>query len=283
MDVAALAIQSDVREVASIERFGHSLRWVEESAALDADVPLIVTGSLAVSHAKGLRRIIRGRMRGGLGTLMVPRFRPCNLAEVLAAPSDIEVFPLESEAIKWNHNEYRVPGSVLFRTKLHVNKWAIIPGAGVQLMAFQPTTARGRVLLCSAAVTSRRVGSIATDQRRLLDALLALCVVEKKGPSKKPVPTDDGPLSPAELLARYPEPGPGLLISILFGASPKEPEQVCERARCLVGVELSPEVVERLARRMQGNRNEIEAALTTSGWSAFVRKAKQFCPEVQYG
>ena len=272
-----------MREITSLERLGQDLRWVDESAAADAEEPLVLTGALAVSKAKELRRIVRGRMQAGLGTLVLPRFRPCNLADVLAAPSDIEVLPLETEKLTWDDNEYRVPGSVVFRTKLHANKWAIIPGAGVQLMAFQPTTARGIVVLCAAAVTGRRVGSQLEDQRRLLNALLAACVVRKEPSLEEPAPANNGSLSPAELLAEYPQPGPGLLIAMLFGASLSEPEQVCERARCLVGVDLEPEIVEQLARRMHGSRCEIEAALAHAGWSAFVRKARQYCPEVQHG
>lgn len=283
MNVAALTIQSDIREIASLERFGHDMRWVDENGAAEADVPLVVTGALAVSQPTDLKFILRCRMQAGRGTLIVPRFRPCNLAEVLSAPTDIEVLPLETESLKWRDEDYRVPGSVVFRTKLHVNKWAIIPGAGVQLMAFQPTTARGRVVLCSAAVTGRRVGSHVMDQRRLLDALLAACIAKEEKPVEKSARIDNGPLAPAELLAQYPQQGPGLLIAMLFRTPASQPEQLCERARSLVGVDLELGIVEQLARRMRGGRDEIETALTDAGWSAFVRKARQYGPEVQHG
>ena len=283
MNVAALSTQSDVREIAGLERLGHDLRWVDESAAAVVEIPLVVTGSLASSNPKDLRRILRARMRAGLATLMVPRFRPCNLADVLGTPSDIEVLPLETEALNWDDTEYRIPGSVVFRTKLHVNKWAIVPGAGAQLMSFQPTTARGRVVLCAAAVTGRRVGSQVAHQRQLLNALLAICVVKKEEPFLEAVPTGNGSLSPSELLARHPEHGPGMLIALLFGASASDSAQVCQRARSVVGVELDPGVVEQLARRMHGDQHDIEAALAGAGWSPFVRKARQSAPEVQHG
>jgi len=290
MSVIALLSQIGVREIANLERLGETLRWVDDDSARSVAEPLVVTGTLAAEAADRLRGLLVARMKAGLGSLLIPRFRPCDLADVLAAPSAIEVLPVETTELDWNGTPYRVPGSVVFRTKLHVNKWAIVPGCGAQLLAFQPTTARGRVVLCAASVTLRRVGVDAGEQQRLLEALLRMCrpvtgteadaVHQGTAEAGMKTALRNGPLSPSGLLEEEPEQGPGLLLALLFGASRDSADEIIQRASDLVGVRLDPAHVGPLARRITGSNDEIEAALVRGGWGTFLRKVRQRLAEV---
>jgi hypothetical protein len=293
MSVVALSSQVGVREIANVERLGRAVRWVDDNDACLAPEPLVATGTLAVDAADSLRRVLIARMKAGLGSLLVPRFRPCDLADVLDAPSAVEVLPAETAELDWNGTTYRVPGSVVFRTKLHVHKWAILTDRGAGLLAYQPTTVSGRVVLCAASVTLRRVGVSIDQQRHLLAALLAMCkpitangeklqAVTPAGDSAQASPLSDSPLSPAELLEVTPDVGPALLLALLLGAPRDNPDEIVKRANDLVGVQLDPVHVGRLALRISAEDNEIQAALVRGGWGVFLRKLRERYPEADH-
>jgi hypothetical protein len=275
MAIAALESQREVREIAGLERLGWAVRWLDRDAVVATSLPFVVTGGMAVEAPALLRSVLIERMRGGRHSLLVPRFRPGDLAPVLDAPAAVEVLTGETVELTWRNEAFRVPGSVLFRTKLHAGRWAVVDGRGAQLLAYQPTTARGRVVLCAASVTTARPGARADDQQRLLAALLQACIGEPEPEATPTTPTPAGPLSAAELLAAHAETGPGLLLALLAGAPRDDANVIVEKARRMCGTRLEAEIVAALVSRLTATPEEIESALHQAGWTAFVRRCKR--------
>jgi hypothetical protein len=275
MAIAALESQREVREIAGLERSGWDVRWLEPEAVIASYLPFVVTGSLAVQSPALLRSVLIERMRAGRHSLLVPRFRPGDLAPVLDAPAAVEVLTGETTELTLQGEGFRVPGSVLFRTKLHAGRWAVVDGRGAQVLAYQPTTARGRVVLCAASVTIGRPGARVDDQQRLLAALLKACVGEPEPAATLAAPTPAGPVSPAELLADHQDTGPGLLLALLAGAPREDPVAIVEKARRVCGTRLEAEKVAALVGRLTTTTEEIENVLRQAGWTAFVRRCKR--------
>src|SRR5438552_1009357 len=117
MPIVALSSQTDVREIVNLQRLGQTVRWVDDQTARTAVEPLVMTGILAAEAVDSTRGLLVARMKAGLGSLLIPRFQPCDLADLLAAPSAIEVLPAISSEMSWNGTTFRVPSSVVFRTK----------------------------------------------------------------------------------------------------------------------------------------------------------------------
>jgi hypothetical protein len=275
MAIAALESQREVREIAGLERLGWAVRWLDRDAAIATSLPFVVTGALAVEAPELLRSVLIERMRAGRHSLLVPRFRPGDLASVLDAPAAVEVLTGETTELTWQGEAFRVPGSVLFRTKLHANRWAVVDGRGAQVLAYQPTTARGRVVLCAASVTTARPGARADDQQRLLAALLQACIGEPEPEATPTMPPAAGPLSATELLATDADTGPGLLLALLSGAPRDDAKAIVEQARRMCGTQLEAEKVTALIGRLTTTPEEIEGALRQAGWTTFVRRCKR--------
>jgi hypothetical protein len=275
MAVAALETQREAREIAGLERLGHAVEWVNPDAAVATPLPLVATGALALDAPALLKPVLLARMRLGRHSLLLPRFRPGDLAHVLNAPSTIEVLASETAELTWQGDAYRVPGSVLFRTKLHAKRWAALDGRGAQLLAYQPTTAHGQVVLCAASVTTARPGARGEDQRRLLGALIEACTsrTDEEGTVTRPAAV--GPISAVDLLKNHADLGPPLLLALLGGATPQDTAGIAETARRLCGVRLAPEKVVAVAAQLTATREEIEMALNQAGWTAFVRRVRQ--------
>lgn len=285
MVFAALEIEQPTREILSLQHFGASIHWVDPAGAHETTSPLIITGITAMEKGDLLRPILSSRMRGGLGTLLIPRFKPGDLAYVLETPSAVEVVPAETACLNWDGVQYRVPGSVLFRTKLHVGRWAAQEGKGVQLLAYRPTTASGRVILCSASIGSHRPGAVPEDQEQLLRRLKGACEAVgapggtdpesdvESGSGRKESP-NQSELSPTELLLAFPEQAPGFLLAILTGTSKLDTEGIVARARDLISVMLPRGAVSLMANRLSGSNEEIESALNGAGWAPFIRKIR---------
>jgi hypothetical protein len=275
MAIAALETQREVREIAGLERLGRPVHWLEPKAATQSPLPLVVTGSLAVEIPAMLRPVLIERMRAGRHSLLVPRFRPGDLAPVLDAPATIEVLTGETSELTWQGGTFRVPGSVLFRTKLHAGRWAVVDGRGAQVLAYQPTTARGRVVLCAASVTIARPGTRADDQQRLFTALLQACTNEPEPEVAVPAPAPSRQLSARDVLTAHDKVGPGLLLALLAGAPRDNPAAIVERAQRLCGVLLDIEEVRGVVGRLTTTPEDIETALSQAGWTAFVRRCKR--------
>jgi hypothetical protein len=274
MAVAALETQREAREIAGLERLGHAVEWVNPEAAVATPLPLVATGALALDAPGLLKPVLLARMRLGRHSLLLPRFRPGDLANVLNAPSAIEVLTSETAELTWQGDAYRVPGSVLFRTNLHANRWAAVDGRGAQMLAYQPTTAHGQVVLCAASVTTPRPGARSEDQRRLLGALIEVCTSHPGDEETESRPTPIGPISAAALLKNHADLGPPLLLALLGGAAPEDAAGIVETARRLCGVRLVPEMVAAVGARLTTTREEIETALNQAGWTAFVRRVR---------
>lgn len=275
MAIVALEIQREVREIAGLERLGRPVHWLDTNAAAQSPLPLVVTGALAMEASTLLRAVLIERMRAGRHSLLVPRFRPGDLAPVLDAPAAIEVLTGETATLTWQGDAFRVPASVLFRTKLHAGRYAVVDGRGAQVLAYQPTTARGRVVLCAASVTTARPGARADDQQRLFAALLRVCTNEPEPEATATAPTPTGPLSATELLSAHGNVGPGMLLALLAGAPAGNPAAIVERAQRLCGVRLEIEQVAALVGRLTATPEEIETTLRQAGWTAFVRRCKR--------
>jgi hypothetical protein len=275
MAVAAFETQREAREIAGVERLGHAVEWVNPDLAVATPLPLVATGALALDAPGLLKPVLLARMRLGRHSLLLPRFRPGDLAQVLNAPSMIEVLASETMELTWQGDPYRVPGSVLFRTKLHAKRWAAVDGRGAQLLAYQPTTAHGQVVLCAASVTTPRPGARSEDQRRLLGALIDACTSHPDDEEAENRSAPIGPLSAAALLKNHADLGPPLLLALLGGAAPQDAPGIVETARRMCGVRLAPDKVAAVAAQLTGTREEIEAALSQAGWTAFVRRVRQ--------
>lgn len=274
MAIAALEKQREVREIAGLERLGRPVHWLDAKAATQSPLPLVVTGSLAVEIPSMLRPVLIERMRAGRHSLLVPRFRPGDLAPVLDAPATIEVLTGETSELTWQGGTFRVPGSVLFRTKLHAGRWAVADGRGAQVLAYQPTTARGRVVLCAASVTIARPGTRADDQQRLFTALLQACTNEAEPKTSATAPAPSEQMSAKDVLTAHAKVGPGFLLALLAGAPADNPAAIVERAQRLCGVLLEIDQVAAVVGRLSATREEIEMALCQAGWTAFVRRCK---------
>ncbi len=142
------------------------------------------------------------------------------------------------------------------------------------------TNARGCVVFCGASVGSRRPGTDAADQARLLQTLLDLAApVRSEGAETKKNPADSAAniaptLTAAEFIAAFPDIAPRALLLILAGWDPQQPERLPELARSFFG--FSPDAdFQTAAARVQSTPAQIEAALTQTGWGPFVRKLQE--------
>ena len=285
MWAAALEPERQTGELSRLVDLGVELSWLDEENARTSPVPLVTTGVNMLTGQNHWRSITHARMQAGLGTLVIPGFKPGDYASVTGAPTALEAVPAQAQIIHWEALQLRVPASVAFRTKLHASKWAVLEGIGALLLSYRPTNARGCVVFCGASVASRRPGADSGDQARLLQTLLDLTAATRADAnSNGSLPASlaaTGPsLTAAEFLSAFPEIAPHALLLLLGGWDPQQPNTSPEFGRSLFGFEPDADF-QAAAARVQGTPDEIESALRRAGWGPFIRKLQERLHELR--
>jgi hypothetical protein len=192
---------------------------------------------------------------------------------LLGAPAPIEVVAAERETVVLDDRAYRIPCSVAFQTSLPSATALTGAGGPASLLAYRPTTVRGLVILCGAALAGRRPGSDPQDQRDLLNVLVA-----RLGPTRAPaapgVVATPLTLTAAELLVAEPVHGSAVLLAIVAMGGCREPAAIVREAERWLAVRLDAATVTSVLDRLGPavNLTELEQALRGGGWGAFLRR-----------
>lgn len=268
MLIATLESQRTLQDMRGLPMLVEEINWVSNNIAGDTPIPLLVCGLLAADDPVYFSHLLRERSDKGLGTLVIPRFRPCNLQQLLETPGDIEIRAAEYSEVLWQQESYQISGSVVFDTNLHIGRLAVLPGVGVQILAFRQTTAKGNIILCGPSIISNRLGCNVIHQKALLGELLQLLMIDNTDTTAG----SDKLLSPAELLRENSEAGPLILIAYLAGAELKV--QAIMETLTTLGIDVKESAVNMgiLHLKPDISLSESRQALNEAGWSAFVRR-----------
>ena len=276
MHVAALELERQTGELNRLASLAVGFEWLSVAAASACTAPLVTTGINMLSGHEHWRPLIHARMKAGLGTLVIPGFKPGDYSTVTGAPTPLEAVPALAQSLAWENLQFRVPASVAFRTKLHASKWATLDGVGALLLSWRPTNARGCVVFCGASVGSRRPGTDSGDQLRLLQTLLDLAAAMRPEVESRPtsVTAESTPLTASEFLSAFPEIAPHALLLLLAGWNPQQPEKLPELGRAFFGFAPDSDF-QAAAARLCSTPAEIESTLIRAGWSPFMRKLQE--------
>lgn len=284
MQLAALELERQTGELTRLSRLATEFVWLSLEAARTTSTPLVTTGINMLTGQDHWRRVTAARMSAGLGTIVIPAFKPGDYAPVAQAPTPLEAVHAQATSLTWEDVVFQVPASVAFRTKLHAAKWAVLDGGGALLLSYRPANTRGCVVFCGASVASRRAGADPADQARLLQTLISLAAPVRPERNRVATAADPtggagGPLNALEFLAAFPDIAPQVLLLRLAGWDPQRREQLPEVCRSLLGFE--PDDRFQAAARLQADPDQIESALRLAGWAPFVRKLQERLSEPQ--
>lgn len=276
MKVAALDVQKGLRDLKGLPKLVDTVYWISLPEAAHILSPLIICGLLAAEQPEDFAKLVKQRLDLGLGVLIVPRLRSCQIGDLLGTPEAIDIIHAEFADVSFGREIYRIPGSLVFNTNLHAGRISSLPGFGAQLFLYRPTTAKGTVILCGASLTSFRSGAEPAHQKILLHNLLGLLQPTKTTePEEIKKELKEIQLSAADLLTKEPQGGALVLMAILNGAEKKE-EDVVEKLR-LIG--LTPDLyLIQSALKLLSNEITIQdatKALVKAGWGSYVRRLQQ--------
>jgi hypothetical protein len=144
------------------------------------------------------------------------------------------------------------------------------------VFAYRLHEAAGYIVLCTASLTSRQPGVKVTEQRRLLDRLLAAV---QAGASIKPTAPATSVLAPIATVTDFLATGDrdhaavALLVAVCDGR--RDPHMLAQMARRM-GFDISIETLSTVVARMPDvPLDEIAAVLAKCGWSAHLRRSRQ--------
>ncbi len=278
MYLAALELERQTGELNRLSGLATEFLWLSLEAARTTSTPLVTTGINMLTGQDHWRSITAARMSAGLGTIVIPAFKPGDYAPVAQAPTPLEAVHAQAQSLAWEDSVFQVPASVAFRTKLHAAKWSVLDGVGALLLSYRPTNACGCVVFCGGSIASRRAGADPADQARLLQTLLSLAAPVRPEKNEVPnaVPAAAGApakMNAAEFLAAFPDFGPQVLLLRLAGWDPRRPEHLSQLCHSLLGCE--PDDRFQSASCLQADQAQIESALRQAGWATFVRKVHE--------
>lgn len=268
MRVAALAYQQSLPDLKALAKLVDVVEWVSTESAGQHPFPLVVCGLMAVEQPQEFKQIVLERLNSGLGVLLIPRIRPFPADLLLETPEAVEVTPAEFKEVVFKNRTYRVAGSLVFVTALHAGKLATLPGRGVQILAYRPSTAKGSIILCGASLTSFRPGTNPSDQRLLLEKLL---VMLQPVFNPEPEKTRGQKFSAEEMLSFCSEGMALVLLARVVGAG----HTLEEVERKLMSLGFNPDsaqIGDILRKMMPVGADEAAQILIKSGWGAYVRR-----------
>ncbi|MGE5389784.1 MAG: hypothetical protein ACM3PE_01850, partial [Deltaproteobacteria bacterium] len=156
MRAAALADQRGLRDLQSLPRLVDEVEWLGLEEARDSRWPLVLCALLASDNPGVFQELVQERLAKGRGVLLVPRFSPVALGQLIGTSEAIDIKVAEFKEVQWADERFKVPGSVVFRSSLHTGRLAFLEGIGAQLLAYRPSTARGTIIISGASLTSNR-------------------------------------------------------------------------------------------------------------------------------
>lgn len=275
--VGALEIQRGLRDLAGLGTLVDATTWYSPADAAESAEPLVLCGLLAAEEPELLQTLLSRRTRLGGGTLIVPRFRRGDLGPSLAAPVPITTVATDFDELEMEGLSYRVPGSVVFRSDLPLDKWSVVSGGGVGVFLYRRTQALGAVILCGPAVTGRRPGIVVEDQRALLEALLQPLLPARMAAAESNEPPP--PLSPGELIEVDPA-AAAVLLALLSARPSQDVENIARQAHEQLAIQLEPVMISAVLGRLAPgwSMEDIEQALRARGWGAFLRRLRPALP-----
>ncbi len=265
----ALADQRSWRDLRQLEDSVPSVRWLDTAAAASAPEPLIACG-LWASREPSASDLLRRRAEVGAPSLLVARFEPADLGSVLGAPVAVQVMPGEASAVTWEDGRrYSVPGVTVVDTALAEGHWAR-GAAGTSVLAFQPHTQAGLIVLCTATIAGPALGADPAAQRALLHRLLdeMECRAPRCAVAAADAASPEAATTAAEYVDRHGADGALVLLAAL--ATPSAP--VDAAALAAIGTALPEDRLDLLVAAMPpAAPGEIEQALRGAGWGAHLR------------
>ena len=245
---------------------------------------LVLCGLLLADSGATAKDLLLKRSAEGRPTLLVPRFKADNLAEILGTPTALEICPADFEHVTWEDGAiYAVPGVSTIRTPLGAGKWGTAVGAGPVVFACRPHAAAGPIILCTAAVTGNPPGVQLGEQLRLFlriaEKAAATCPVPKKDSFGL---TDAFPgkamaqaASVADFLVKAGEVGAALLLTLMACGGDRA-KDLPGTARDILGIQLSEESVRSLLPLLPPMPvKELMDGLGEFGWGAHVRLLRE--------
>ena len=270
---AALKTERDNPDLRVLAQVAGDVEWIEETAMATTARMLVVTGQWAI-RSKGAGNLFTTRSSAAKHTLVVPKFRPGDWANILKTPTKVEAVQGEFHSFDWGSRHHAVPGFIAFRTALHAAKWAAAPGVGTVILGYRPQTAAGVVVLCSAVLTARVAGlSLAVQQglyRQILEAaslpVLSNDVSIEAEPARSPATLD-------EFLEQEHEIGAAVLLGCLL-TTEEIPATIDSAAFDQLGIRLDAAAVAHLVNRLPkgATKAEICDVLRRHGWGAYLRR-----------
>ena len=285
MQISALPSQRNLRDLSALADLCDGVVWMDDIQMVQSPDPAVLVGTWLMESPRDANRLIVARCEAGFATIVVPRWKPGNIGQVIAAPSKVEIvfnefdhfdvdagFALEPPTVT-------LPGQSIIKSPLHNGRWGTIK-AGATILAFRPSEGSGAVVLCTAALTSQRFGVDAEFQRNLLSKLIERATgnISARSSTTSAVPeaVPDSIEDFIQLGNRY---AAVVLATIVVGRHPSElaasAEQIAQSLRVL-GMELAEDDLHQTLRLFpSATIDEMESALRQYGWSAYLRLARQ--------
>jgi hypothetical protein len=272
MRCSALTFQKSLRDLANLPVIAGQVDWVETSEAEKTDGPLVVCALWLWEKPEEAKSILRARSQSGRCSLVVPRFRSGDLAQVLISPTSVLVKPGEFNSLLWEERQYRVSGTSVFDSALHAAKWATSVGVGTVILGYRAHAAAAPIVLCSAAVTGRPLGVQVEEQRSLFERIIETASSQSV---RKEVPTTEGKSAGrAPSLDAFLEEEGNLGAAFLMAKfASGEGCDVRKSARDILSIDFSNEQLAHLEDRVPELCGEnVEEVLRRRGWGPYLRR-----------
>ena len=280
MRIATLDEQKSLRDLAGLPRLCDEVVWCDVDTLSTTADPALIVALWLFEEPAAARKLLDARSEAGLTTVIVPRFKSGDLRRVLQTPTSVRLKPGEYDAFQWDDDTgVNVAGQTLVDTSLHKGQWGSVAGMGVTVLAYRAHEAAGWIILCTAAVTSKKFGVDVDAQRWLLAQII------KRAAESAPQTSDDGqPTVPmaesvTELLAGDDANAPAVVLAVALNNGDRGLDVVSDTLN-RIGFELSSDDIEATLSRLPDQETaELEQALRECGWSAYLRQGRRVLAE----
>jgi hypothetical protein len=281
MRIVALEEQKTLRDLAGLARLCDEVIWCDVDNLATSMDPALIVGLWLFDESGPARKLIEARSDAGLTTVIVPRFKAGDLRVVLNAPTAVRMKAGEYEVFQWDDDTgVNVGGQTLIETTLHKGQWGAVAGMGGTVLAYRAHEAAGWIVLCTAALTSKKFGVDVEAQRWLLGEIIKRTSESAPVPMSEKRPGDVRPVeSVTELLGGSDAKAPAVVLAMALNDGDRGVEAV-SKTLSRIGFELSTVDIERTLSRMPDETtSELERALRQAGWGAHLRRGRSVLAE----
>jgi len=281
MRIATLDEQRSLRDLAGLPRLCDEVVWCDLDTLSTTADPALIVGLWLFDEPGAARKLLEARGESGLTTVIVPRFKSGDLRRVLQTPTSLRLKPGEYDAFQWDDDTgVNVAGQTLIDSSLHKAQWGSVAGMGVTVLAYRAHEAAGWIVLCTAAVTSKKFGVDVDAQRWLLGQ-----IIRRAAESAPAQTSSDGqatvPMaaSVSDLLVGDDANAPAVVLAVVLNSGDRGLDVVSHTLN-RIGFEVPAGAIEATLSRLPPQELvELEQALRQCGWGAYLRQGRRVLAE----